>query len=228
MGTKSEIIGEDGFAPQAEPAQLDTTSRARDLLEIGVVFAFLVAAVWTHQGALNSTFSICAAASVVGFAIAGRWSSREMGLTGGLTGAWKILLIGAGLCGLIWLAGLGLGFAGAGSPIPFSRSWEYAIWALIQEFILQSLFFTRLESIFGGRRAMVYSASLYAMAHLPNPVLAPLSFVGGLIFCDLFRRYRNLFPIGIIHAALGVTIAASLPEPWLHHMRVGIGYLATH
>lgn len=148
-----------------------------------------------------------------------------MGLTRPLTGAGTILLIGAGLCGLIWLCGAALRFAGAGYPIPWGRSWEYAIWALVQEFILQSLFFVRLESIFGSRRAIVYSATLYALAHIPSPVLTILSFIGGLIFCELFRRYRNLFPIGIIHAALGITIAASLPNPWLHHMRVGIGYL---
>jgi len=41
----------------------------------------------------------------------------------------------------------------------------------------------------------------------------------------MFRRYRNIFPLGLVHAALGLTIAASLPDHWLHHMRVGIGYL---
>ncbi|PYV85471.1 MAG: CAAX protease family protein, partial [Acidobacteria bacterium] len=38
-------------------------------------------------------------------------------------------------------------------------------------------------------------------------------------------RWRNLYPIGIIHAALGLTIAFSFPDRWLHHMRVGIGFL---
>jgi hypothetical protein len=41
----------------------------------------------------------------------------------------------------------------------------------------------------------------------------------------MFRRYRNIFPLGLVHAALGLTIAASLPDSLLHHMRVGLGYL---
>jgi len=226
MASKSEIFVQAGPQPQIKSHELNTGYRTRSLVEIGVVFALLMAAVWSPQGQLNSFFSTCAAACVVAFAIAGPWNLRELGLTRPLEGAGNILLIGAGLCGVVWLVGLTVRFAGVGYPIPWDRSWEYAIWALFQEFILQSVFFVRLESIFGSRRAMVCSASLFAVAHIPSPVLTPLAFIGGVIFCGLFRRYRNLFPLGIIHAALGITIAASFPEPWLHHMRVGIGYLA--
>jgi membrane protease YdiL (CAAX protease family) len=96
---------------------------------------------------------------------------------------------------------------------------------LVQEFILQSIFFVRLEAVFGGGRAVLLATALYAAAHVPSPLLTFLAFLGGLVFCEAFRRWRNLYPIGLIHAALGLTIAASLPDKWLHHMRVGIGYL---
>lgn len=129
---------------------------------------------------------------------------------------------------MIWLAGLGLRFEGPTYAIPLSRSWQYAIWALVQEFILQSIFFLRFESMLGSMRAVLYTASLYALAHVPSPVLTILSFTGGLIFCELFRRYRNILPLGIIHAALGLTIASNFPDKWLHHMRVGIAYLIAH
>jgi membrane protease YdiL (CAAX protease family) len=105
---------------------------------------------------------------------------------------------------------------------------QYVIWSLAQEFILQSVFFLRLEAVFGSRKAVVAAAFLFALAHIPNPILTILSFWGGLLFCESFRRWRNLFPLGIVHAALGLTIAASLPDKWLHHMRVGIGYLTLH
>ena len=80
----------------------------------------------------------------------------------------------------------------------------------------------------GSRRAVLAAAGLFAVAHIPSPLLTLLSFLGGILFCELFRRFRNLYPIGIIHGALGLTIAASLPDHWLHHMRVGIGYLRFH
>jgi hypothetical protein len=49
-----------------------------------------------------------------------------------------------------------------------------------------------------------------------------------LLFCQLFRLYRNLWPLGLIHAALGLTMAASFSDATLHHMRVGIGYFLIH
>jgi hypothetical protein len=228
MADKLEIIVDANAPEKLSPAPAKAYSHARSLMEITIVFVLILVAVWAPQGQLNAFFSISAAACVVAFAVTGRWSSREMGLTQPSAGVGKILLIGAALCGIIWLVSQGLRFAGPGYAIPWERSWQYAIWTLVQEFILQSIFFVRFESIFGSRHAVLFSASLFAIAHIPSPVLIVLSFVGGLLFCELFRRYRNIVPLGIIHAALGLTIAASLPDKWLHHMRVGIGYLTAH
>ncbi len=93
---------------------------------------------------------------------------------------------------------------------------------------MQSFFYVRLESLLGSRRALWAAAFLFGVPHLPSPVLTLLSFVGGWLFCELFRRYRNIFPLGVVHAMLGLTIAASLPDSLLHHMRVGLGYIVYH
>jgi membrane protease YdiL (CAAX protease family) len=85
-----------------------------------------------------------------------------------------------------------------------------------------------LESLLGSRRAVLAAAGLFAVAHIPSPLLTLLSLLGGILFCELFRRFRNLYPLGLIHGALGLTIAASLPDRWLHHMRVGLGFLRFH
>jgi hypothetical protein len=230
MRGKTELLSstESGEFERFSLDSADATHHARDLLQIALVFAFILVAVWTPQGRVNSFISIVAAACVVAFAIAGRWSARDMGLTRPLAGALKIVLVGAMLCVVIAAIGFELRSAGAGYPLPWSRSWQYALWALLQEFMLQSLFFLRLESILGSRRAVWVASAMYALAHVPSPLLTILSFLGGLLFCELFRRWRNLYPLGIIHAALGLTIAASLPDKWLHHMRVGIGFLTLH
>lgn len=117
---------------------------------------------------------------------------------------------------------------GPPQPLPWHRAWQYAIWALLQQFILQSFIYVRLESAFGGWRAVIGASLLFAVAHIPNLLLTLLSLVGALFFCEMFRRYRNIFPLGLVHAAVGLTIAASLPDSLLHHMRVGIGYLTYH
>lgn len=201
------------------------SSHVRDMAEIAIVFTLILIAVWTPQGRVNAVVSLSAAACLVAFAIAGRWSARELGLTRPLAGVGYILLAGAVLCGAILLVGIPLRFAGAGNFLPLSRSWQYVVWALAQEFILQCIFYLRLEFLLGSRRAVLAAAGLFAVAHIPSPLLTMLSFFGGILFCALFRRFRNLYPLGIIHGALGLTIAASLPDHWLHHMRVGIGYL---
>jgi len=204
------------------------TQPTRDLLEIAIVLCLILLAVWTPQGKVNAIFNIVAAACVVGFAIVGRWGVKQSGLTRPLAGATFTLLAGAILCGVVLLIGLLLRFVGPVYHVPLSRSWQYVFWALQQEFILQSIFFVRLEAVLGSRRAVIAAASLFALVHIPSPVLTPLSFCGGILFCELFRRFRNLYPLGIIHAALGLTIAASFPDKWLHHMRVGFGYLMIH
>jgi hypothetical protein len=225
MPYKSEIIVEPCNPCISTKSRAGAQSHTRDWIEVALVFVLILAAIWTPQGQLNAFVSLSAAACVLGIAFAGRWTAREMGLSHPLAGAGKILLAGAALCGAIWMAGNAFRFAGPTYSIPWTRAWQYAIWAVVQQFILQSIFFVRLESMAGSRRAVLWTASLYAAAHIPSPVLTVFSFFGGLLFSELFRRWRNIFPLGIIHAALGLTIAASFPDKWLHHMRVGIGYL---
>jgi hypothetical protein len=228
MSERSELFyGAEIGDSRVSAARVETKYR-RDLLEIAIVFGCILVAVWTPPGRVNAVFSIVAAACVVAFAVVGRWGVRELGLTRPLAGAGYILLSGVVLCGAVALIGIPLRFAGATYTVPLSRSWQYGIWALQQEFILQSIFFIRLEAMLGPRRAVIAAAALFSLVHIPSPVLTVLSFCGGILFCELFRRWRNLYPLGIIHGALGLTISASLPDKWLHHMRVGIGYLMLH
>lgn len=219
MSNKSEIIV--GSAPANR-----TRNRVRDLLEIALVFGLIIAAIWTPLGRLNSLLVWSTAACVLVFAVRGRWNGSEMGLTQPFSGAAIIVLGGAFFCGVIALIGSALRSIGPGYRVPMGQAAGYILWSLVQEFILQSVFFLRFEEIVGSRPAVFAAAALYALAHLPSPLLTVLSLFGGVLFCELFRRYRNLYPIGLIHAALGLTIAASLPDKWMHHMRVGVGYLA--
>jgi hypothetical protein len=56
-------------------------------------------------------------------------------------------------------------------------------------------------------------------------VLVPATLLGGLVFCKLFRRYRNIYTLVVAQTILGICLAAAVPETVHHHMRVGIGYL---
>jgi membrane protease YdiL (CAAX protease family) len=163
-------------------------------------------------------------------AFRGPYSPREMGLT--IPSAKAVTwIVGAGLIlaiALWFFAALMGANAAPTHAMPLRTAWQYAIWAFLQQFMLQSFFFVRLESLLGSRRAVFATTILFAAAHIPNPILTIGSFFAGLFFCEMFRRYRNIFPLGVVHVILGLTMAASVSDALLHHMRVGIGYLQFH
>jgi membrane protease YdiL (CAAX protease family) len=145
-----------------------------------------------------------------------------------------------GIRGMSWLLCLSLGCATAAIWIawqrgdlhpafgPATRPWHYlayAGWALLQQFMLQSYFFLRLERMLSSSwRAVIGCAVLFSFVHLPNSFLALTTLAGGLVFCELFRRYRNIYPLGLAHAALGICIAVTVSSDLHHHMRVGRGF----
>jgi membrane protease YdiL (CAAX protease family) len=146
-----------------------------------------------------------------------------------------------GFRGSVWIVGaaiaasLAAGFVSAKlgalhvPPRPelfVKRYWLYAAWAFIQEFLLLDFFLRRLLRLMGNKTAAaLVTAGLFALAHVPNPVLMPLALAWGLIACAVFLRWRNLYPLGMAHAILGICIAVSVPGPMDHNMRVGLGYL---
>lgn len=204
-----------------------TDSSLRAAMQGGLVFGLILVAVWTPQGRFNGAVSLLAAGCILWFTARGPYSAREAGLTQPANGLAVILAAGVLLVLAVAVAGTLLRGLGSPHPVVLERSWQYCIWAMLQEFMLQSFFYLRLESVLGSRRAVLAAAILFSLAHLPSPVLTIGGFAGAILFCELFRRYRNIFPLGVVHATLGLTIAATLPDSLLHHMRVGLGYL-TH
>lgn len=198
------------------------------VVEVAVVFGLILIAVWTPQGHFNTYVCWTAAFATVALSLRGRYSARELGLNRPFSGAVTIVAAGLLLVGVIVGVGILARPLGPPQPLPWMRAWQYAVWSLLQEFILQSFMFVRLETFLGSRRALLYSSCLFAAAHIPSPALTFLSFLGALFFCEMFRRYRNIYPLGLVHAALGLTIAASLPDSLMHHMRVGLGFLRYH
>jgi membrane protease YdiL (CAAX protease family) len=96
----------------------------------------------------------------------------------------------------------------------------------VQQFLLQCFFLSRLLRLLpkAGFAAAV-AAIIFAAAHLPNPILAPITLIWGLAACLLFLRYRNLYSLALAHAILGITVAIAVPGAVDHNMRVGLGYL---
>jgi membrane protease YdiL (CAAX protease family) len=109
------------------------------------------------------------------------------------------------------------------------HGWGYIVWSIMQQFLLQSYFLLRLLRLLPGKIAPILAAAaIFSLAHLPNPILTPITLVWGVIACVLFLRYRNIYTLGLAHGIMGLCIAVTVPNSLHHHMRVGLGYLRYH
>ncbi|MGC1421331.1 MAG: CPBP family intramembrane glutamic endopeptidase [Terracidiphilus sp.] len=114
-----------------------------------------------------------------------------------------------------------------GGPTAWVKTFAgYTLWALAQQLLLQGYFLARLLRIIPrANLAAFITAVVFALAHLPNPILTPLTLIWGLTACLVFIRSRNVYPLAIAHAIFGICVAVTIPASLLHNMRVGLGYL---
>lgn len=199
--------------------------RLAPLLAIAAGYALIMITIWSPRPAqrwlfwIDASFFFCAA--VVAF-------RREPFGFPKLDFSLMSITTGVVLAGLIALVAAQLGTLHGlfGTPRPFLHAAMYLTWAIVQQWIQQAFFFVRLERVFQrGLLASFTTAVLFGLAHLPNPILAPLTFLGGWLLSELYRRYRSALPLGMAHGLVGLAIAVSVPDHIHHHMRVGLGYL---
>lgn len=106
-----------------------------------------------------------------------------------------------------------------------SRFLGYLAFCLLQQVGLSSLVTNRLLAATDSpMRASFLAGLLFALLHWPNPVLVPLTFVGGALMAWLFSKDRNILPLTVWQTVLGTLICWALPIAWHHAMRVGPGF----
>jgi hypothetical protein len=106
---------------------------------------------------------------------------------------------------------------------------SYAAFCLLQQVALNSYMTNRLLYVFDDMRpASVLAGAIFAALHWPNPVLVPLTFIGGTVMSWLFARERNILPLTVGQAIIGSVIWWAFPVAWHHGMRVGPGYYTFH
>lgn len=202
-----------------------TPTSVRDLLELSLGFAAIIAILWlpTHEQLIFGPIALLTPLVLV---LRGRPSLNDLGLgLRGLVPSLWILPAAVGLSILGALVAEDLGtFHGLFQP-DLKHVGGYVLWTLYQQFLLQDYFMPRLTRLLSSDAAIGVAALLFALAHLPNLSLAAATLVWGAVSCALFRRYRNLYMLGIAQGLLGLCFAVCIPDAWIHHMRVGLGYL---
>jgi hypothetical protein len=222
-------------AVEAVSAGFTSANRAqsahRDLLELAVGYGLILATIWTANPTQRILYWLAFA-----WIIATTWACRE---------SWTALGLGRkGLLRSLWIVGAALLLSAIAvfiaskthrlhrlhGPLPVPlHGWAYIVWSLMQQFLLQSYFLLRLLRLLPGKVApVIIAAGIFSLAHLPNPILTPITLVWGIIACVLFLRYRNIYALGIAHGIMGLCVAVTVPNSLHHHMRVGLGYLRYH
>jgi membrane protease YdiL (CAAX protease family) len=98
-------------------------------------------------------------------------------------------------------------------------------WALLQQYVLQGFINRRAQLAFGiGVRSILIIAALFSLVHLPNPLLAGLTLIGGLLWAAVYQRQPNLFALALSHAAVSLLLTLSLPPHIVTSLRVGFKY----
>lgn len=124
---------------------------------------------------------------------------------------------------------IGLALGALRHPLVGQFSWRrleaYFAFCVLQQVALNSLLHNRVSSLLRNEWiAAGLTGLIFAACHWPNPVLVPLTFVGGAAMAWMFGRVRNIIPLVLGQVLLGMLVSWAFPMSWHHHLRVGPGY----
>src|SRR5262245_56617631 len=112
-----------------------------------------------------------------------------------------------------------------GSVLTWWHAGRYLVWCVIQQAVYQSMVFLPFHRICGRPSLVALIAGvLFALVHLPNPVLVPTTFVWGLCSSLLFARYPSVLGLAVLQVLLSAIGVAVLPLALHHGFRVGPFY----
>jgi hypothetical protein len=209
-----------------------TSYRVLTLVEALGLAGYIAWYIWQLQSARPNSwivFPIWLTASIVlhrdtpktlGWRADNLWPATRQGL----------LILGAFLLTTL-LAGLWLG-AFHRVPPRVTEPWRfftYFAFCLLQQIALNSYLTNRLlYALQAPRAAALLAGAIFAALHWPNPVLVPLTFIGGAAMSWLFSQERNVIPLTVGQAILGTLVWWVFPVAWHHGMRVGPGFYSFH
>ena len=205
-------------------------SRVAAIAEVLLIMGLVFLIIWVVKPLGRPGLDLSLRALVGGLLLGSPWFHRDPPRRLGLRldtfrkALARLLPISLLAAGVALAAGFFLGTIDPpGDPAPELA--YYFVWALAQQYALQSVILLRLED--GGLRggSPLSAALLFSLVHAPNPGLVVLTFLGGLLWCSTFRRQPNLFAVSLSHAVLAVIVMSALPPEVTGNYRIGPAYL---
>ena len=201
-------------------------SKRRILLELAISYSLIMLVIWTPRPWQKHLWWVAAAAVLITAAMSFD-GFKPMGLHA------------ANFFKSIWIAGVALLLAAiaifvaihldtlrlppGGARAFIKTYWAYALWACVQQLLLQGFFLPR---FIGISKSQGYAALLAATSVRAGASAQPHPHAGHLHLGP--RRLPALpalsqpYPLAMAHAILGITIAITIPGPVDHNMRVGL------
>ncbi len=218
-------------SPSTDTLSPPVPRRGRPLLELAVGYGLILATIWTPRPWQQWLYLLAVLwIAVTSFVSFPGWAAMGFRRGGLLSSLWVVFAAALVSAGAIFIA---VHIDTIRHPIN-ARGWVmtfggYTVWSFVQQFLLQGYFLFRFLRLLPRREwAALAAAGIFAAAHLPNPILTPVTLIWGLCACFVFLRFRNVYPLAIAHALLGITMAITIPGPVVRNMRVGLGYLRYH
>jgi hypothetical protein len=201
-------------------------SRARDLLELIFGYAMIVGIIWSPEYWQRILSPIALILTLVMVLVRGKGRDElGVGREGFLRSLW-ILPAAVALSGLSIFLAAKFGTLHALYKGDLKHITGYVLWTIYQQFLLQDLFMDRVLRLIPNQAvAVIFAGTMFAAAHLPGLALTAATLVWGIVSCALFRRYRNLWMLGLAQGLLGLCFAVCVPDSLHHHLRVGLGFL---
>jgi membrane protease YdiL (CAAX protease family) len=99
------------------------------------------------------------------------------------------------------------------------------LWGGAQQWVLQTVVLREARRHTSPAISVVFAAFLFAILHLPNPMLTIATFAGALGWCAIYTRHPNIVPLALSHAVGTLALLAAFDDSVTGRLRIGIAYL---
>jgi len=97
-------------------------------------------------------------------------------------------------------------------------------WGAAQQWVLQTVVLREARQRTSPVRSVVLAAFLFALVHLPNPLLMLMTFIGALGWCAIFMRHPNVVPLAFSHAVATLALLTAFGDGLIGRLRIGAAY----
>jgi membrane protease YdiL (CAAX protease family) len=151
----------------------------------------------------------------------GEWGFRSRALGPGL---WRAIAVTLAMALAVLAAGAVIGtlhdrrdFLGSLAPL--------VLWGGAQQWVLQTVVLREAQRTTSSRHGTVLAGLLFGAIHLPNPFLATVTAIAGLVWCRLYDRYPNIIPLALSHGLATLAVRYAFDDAITGRLRIGASYL---